>query len=162
MANRKGGVQATARAGIELPKRCFDYLVKCSIRPASQSFRFVASTVAVWQRVEKPVTFLHNRLDARRYFLLCLRSEPLFTGMDWMPLSCATPALANAPRCRKGDSTGLPGNIAGLLIGGFDDLQAVAFHCAARCGAQIFFVTKLHALVTFFGKKPPTFCAQRA
>ena len=59
-------------------------------------------------------------------------------------------------------STGLPGIIAGRILGVFDELQAVAFQCATWCGVRIFYVTMRHTLVTFPGKKPSTLRAQAA
>jgi hypothetical protein len=53
--------------------------------------------------------------------------------------------------------TGLPGNFTGLLSGGFNDLHAVAFHCASWRPCRNFFVTKLHTLVTLSGNKPFTY-----
>ncbi len=60
----------------------------------------------------------------------------------------------------KAELTGLPGIIAGLKLGVFDELQAVAFQCATWCGARIFFVTMRHILVTFPGEKPTTYRVQ--
>ena len=58
--------------------------------------------------------------------------------------------------------TGLPGIIAGHKLGVFDEVQAVAFQCATRCGERFFYVTKCHTLVTFPGKKPTTIRVQTA
>ena len=98
----------------------------------------------------KKTNFLHNGVDEYLLFRLCYAPEPLFKRTDWMPLSCVAPALAKA-RALPERGFDWPAGVyrRPKEWGFFDEVQAVTFRSAARCGARIFYVTMRHTLLRF-------------